>query len=128
MVYPSIMNNKKMTKGLFFIVVLSAVVYGIGMNENVQGEVKATLIIERCEIHCKATLPAGSTVADLMKTCGVSFIDEGGFFTSIEGVSQDQTTQTYWMYYVNGEMAPVGARDYVVQDGDEITWNLESYS
>jgi hypothetical protein len=123
------MNRKNMGIGLLIMVVLAVIVYGMSTMKDGGGEVTATLTIETGESHsCEATLPAGSTVVDFMEECGVSFTDEGGFFTSIQDISQDEATQTYWMYYVNGEMAPVGAREYVVQDGDEITWKLESYS
>lgn len=129
MVHPSIMNREKLGITLIIIVGIALGMYGITTLQKNEGEVTARLIIENEEIcDYEATIPAGSTVVDLMKACGVSFIDEGGFITTIQGVSQDEGTQTYWIYYVNGEMAAVGARDYIIQDGDEVTWRLESYS
>lgn len=123
------MNREKLGIALIIIVGIALGMYGITTLQNREGEVTARLIIENEEIYdYEATIPAGSTAVDLMKACGVSFIDEGGFITTIQGVSQDEGTQTYWIYYVNGEMAAVGARDYMIQDGDEITWRLESYS
>ncbi|MBU7043414.1 MAG: DUF4430 domain-containing protein [Theionarchaea archaeon] len=123
------MNQKKIGIGLICVVVLVFIAYGITTMQKGEGEVTATLVIKNGGTHTyEATLPAGSTVVDFMEACGVSFTDEGRFFTSIQGISQDEATQTYWMYYVNGEMAAVGARDYILQDGDEVTWNLESFS
>ncbi|MBU7032061.1 MAG: DUF4430 domain-containing protein [Theionarchaea archaeon] len=123
------MNREKLGITLIIIVGIALGMYGITTLQKNEGEVTARLIIENEEIcDYEATIPAGSTVVDLMKACGVSFIDEGGFITTIQGVSQDEGTQTYWIYYVNGEMAAVGARDYIIQDGDEVTWRLESYS
>jgi len=129
MVYPSTMNREKIGIGLIVVAGVVLGIYGITSLQDAEGEVTARLTIENDGIHeYEATVPAGSTVVYLMRACGVSFIDEGGFITSIEGVSQDEGTQTYWIYYVNGEMAAVGARDYGVQDGDEVTWRLESFS
>ncbi len=93
-----------------------------------EGNVKATLIIENGERKvCEVSLAAGSTVFDLMTACGVPFEEEGGFVTSINGVSQDASAGLYWLYYINGEFAQVGAAEYIVQEGDEITWKLESF-
>lgn len=51
---------------------------------------------------------------------------EEGFITSIEGVSQNEEEGKYWMYYVNGEMAEVGAQDYKLEPGDEVTFDLQA--
>lgn len=53
--------------------------------------------------------------------------EEGGMVTSINGVSQDPTTQTYWMYKVNDKMAEVGAEELEVQEGDTIEFYMESF-
>jgi hypothetical protein len=31
----------------------------------------------------------------------------------------------YWAFYVNGQMAQVGANDYATKDGDKIEWKFE---
>lgn len=51
---------------------------------------------------------------------------EDGFITSIEGVSQDEENGKYWMYEVNGEMAEVGAQEYELSPGDEVTFDLQA--
>lgn len=53
-------------------------------------------------------------------------IDNEGFITSIAGYEQDKEANAYWLYEINGEMAQIGAAEYVLEDGDEITWNLKS--
>ena len=35
--------------------------------------------------------------------------------------------EKYWMYYVNGEMAMVGAAEYVVQTGDVLEFKFEGF-
>lgn len=52
---------------------------------------------------------------------------EEGFITAIEGYEQDDAEGLYWMYYVNEEMAPVGAADYIPEEADVIEWKLEKF-
>lgn len=42
----------------------------------------------------------------------------GAFVECINSICSDNNN--YWMYYVNGEMAPVGAGDYSVRNNDTI--------
>lgn len=49
--------------------------------------------------------------------------DFGVFVTEIDGVKN--ASDTFWMFYVNGEMAPVAADKYVTKDGDRIEWRYE---
>ncbi len=50
-----------------------------------------------------------------------------GMGTLIEkiGEFQNGTDGKYWMYYVNGELALVGADAYVMQEGDSIEWKFK---
>lgn len=48
-----------------------------------------------------------------------------GMMTELEGISQDESANQYWMYYVNDEMADVGIGDYVPKDGDKIEFRFE---
>lgn len=50
-----------------------------------------------------------------------------GFISAIEGYEQDDAEGLYWMYYVNEEMAPVGAADYIPEASDAIEWKLEKF-
>ncbi len=119
-------RNKFIVAGIMAVVIVVAILIGATRDYG-QGEIKATLIIENSGIECETVLSAGSTVFDLMTACKVPFEEEGGLVTSINGVSQDPSASKYWMYYINGELAPVGAGDYIVQNGDEIVWKLESF-
>lgn len=51
--------------------------------------------------------------------------DEDGFITAINGYEQDEDANKYWLFDLNGEMAPVGAQDLVLSDGDVVDFNLE---
>ncbi|WP_226034648.1 DUF4430 domain-containing protein [Aquibacillus saliphilus] len=68
----------------------------------------------------------GAVLMDVMKD---NFDVEGtdqGFITSIEGISQDDESGKYWMYSINGEMPTVGANEYELEVGDQITFDLQA--
>lgn len=51
--------------------------------------------------------------------------DFGVFVEEINGVKNGDKKNFYWMYYVNGESASVGASQYTLQSGDVIEWKFE---
>lgn len=53
--------------------------------------------------------------------------EEDGFITAIEGIPQVEEDNTWWMFEVNGEMPQVGANEYIVQDEDEVVWELTAF-
>ncbi|WP_265521408.1 DUF4430 domain-containing protein [Oerskovia flava] len=73
----------------------------------------------------------GSTALELLleadPSAEVSGEGENAFVTGIDGVSADPDGE-FWALYVNGEMATVGAGSLDTEDGDEITWKLETFT
>ncbi|WP_077621690.1 DUF4430 domain-containing protein [Sediminibacillus massiliensis] len=67
----------------------------------------------------------GDILLDVMKE-NFEVEESDGFITSIEGVSQDEEAGKYWMYYVNGEMAEVGANEKELSPDDEVTFDLQA--
>jgi len=49
----------------------------------------------------------------------------GNFITEING--KYGTPGKYWIYYVNNKKASVGVSNYILKDGDIITWSQEGY-
>ncbi|KAA0550310.1 DUF4430 domain-containing protein [Bacillus sp. BGMRC 2118] len=49
----------------------------------------------------------------------------GKMITSIDGLKAEGTY--YWAFYVNGEMASVGAEGYELKPGDKVSFNYESW-
>lgn len=47
----------------------------------------------------------------------------GTFVDSIN--SQATTSDSFWIFYVNGEMATVGPDQYTCKDGDKVEWRFE---
>ncbi len=74
---------------------------------------------------------AGKTALELLleldPSAEVSGEGEMAFVTGINGRTADQAAQEFWSLSVNGEMAQVGAGSLVTEDGDVITWTLETW-
>ncbi len=54
-------------------------------------------------------------------------LDDVGMVVSIGGMKADSEKREFWGFYVNGEMAQVGAADYKTKDADIINWKIENY-
>ena len=48
----------------------------------------------------------------------------GEMVKTIDG--KTPTDKQFWGFYVNGEMAQVGAGDYITKASDKITWKIEN--
>jgi hypothetical protein len=69
----------------------------------------------------------GKTALDVLKSQyeveTQSFGDVGEFVSSINGVKPDSAH--FWAFYVDGEIAQVGAGSYVTKSSETIQWKLE---
>ena len=73
------------------------------------------------------TAKAGETVLDQLRDVAdieVSSSSYGDIVSSINGTNSGDDGK-YWLYYVNGEMANVGAAEYVTEGGELIEWKFE---
>lgn len=52
---------------------------------------------------------------------------DGTFITSIERVAASDEEKTSWMFFVNDEMATVGAAEYQLSPGDKVVFDLQSW-
>ncbi len=48
---------------------------------------------------------------------------DGAYVTSINNASN--TDQSFWIYYVNGQMSSIGPDQYNCKTGDKVEWRLE---
>ncbi len=55
----------------------------------------------------------------------VKWYSLGPFIDGIAGVNSDPARGLYWIYYVNGEYAEVGAGAYVLNGGETVLWRYE---
>lgn len=67
----------------------------------------------------------GAILLDVMKE-NYEIEEADGFITSINGQAQDEDAGKYWLFDLNGEMAPVGANETELQEGDLVEWKLEA--
>lgn len=69
---------------------------------------------------------SGNTVFDILnQTTIVVFTQHayGKFITSINGVDNNANANGhYWQYWVNDELAPVAADNFILADGDQVLW------
>ena len=49
--------------------------------------------------------------------------DLGAFVSSIDGTQN--SSDTFWMFYVNGKLSEVSADQYTTKTGDKIEWKYE---
>ena len=81
------------------------------------------------ERHVAEGTSALTVLTDAVGEHGIPFRTKeyAGMGTLVEKIGDDEngTGGKYWMYYVNGAFALVGADAYVVQEGDVVEWKFE---
>lgn len=70
------------------------------------------------------TFKDGDNLLDVMKA-NLQIEEKDGFVSSINGNAQDGAANKYWLFDVNGEMSPVGAKEVILKQGDVIDWKLD---
>ena len=48
------------------------------------------------------------------------------FVVAIAGVHEDPVARVYWQYWVNGELGPIAANKFQLQDNDTVEWRRQS--
>ncbi|API88873.1 hypothetical protein BKP56_06055 [Marinilactibacillus sp. 15R] len=81
--------------------------------------------IDESKINKTVELSADTSLLNAMRE-QYDVKDEEGYITSIEGYEQSQEKNAYWLYEINDEFAQVGAAEYILEDGDVISWELET--
>lgn len=90
---------------------------------------KATFVIKESDDKVsqkEVTFTQDQTVMEVMKK-EFKIEETDGFITAIDGVSQDEASKTYWMYNVNGELAPKGAAETKLSAGDTVEFYLQKF-
>src|SRR5690625_3779924 len=131
---------------LMFAVVLSTVVLtGCGAtnndstNNNNQSEVNSNEVNEEViqviisndeedEIFSEKEIEIkeGDILLDVLNE-NFDIDEEGGFINGVDGVVAEEDEQKFWAIIVNGEMAEVGAGEFELSPGDEVTLDLQSW-
>ncbi|MCX6764707.1 MAG: DUF4430 domain-containing protein [Candidatus Nealsonbacteria bacterium] len=80
------------------------------------------------------SVPEKSTVYELMDLLkargdfsfqGKDFSGLGFFVEEINGIKNNPSGKTYWIYYVNDKSAQVGISNYTLKPNDVINWKYE---
>ncbi|MFX3622659.1 MAG: DUF4430 domain-containing protein [Ectobacillus sp.] len=69
----------------------------------------------------------GENLLTIMKE-NFKVVEDKGFVTSIENISQDAAANKYWLFEINGKPVPKGAQDVVPKNGDTVVWKLDKVS
>jgi hypothetical protein len=90
-----------------------------------QGEIFATdgSAIELSAPTVLAALEAASRKGDFYYR-----VQATSFGPFIDQIGRNPSSETrFWVFTVNGEFAPVGAADFVLEDGDRVLWYLAPF-
>jgi ABC-type phosphate/phosphonate transport system substrate-binding protein len=122
---------KKVVLGLIsFLAVLFLAACGSSSQTAVEQEeqFQATLVVDFGDKvdSQEISFEQGDTVMDILEE-HFEVESEAGMVTAIDGVSQDAAANTYWMYDINDELAPKGAEEMTISEGDTITFYLETF-
>lgn len=72
------------------------------------------------------TFKEGDNLLDVM-AAQLQIVEKDGFISSINGIEQEPANNKYWLFDVNQEMSPVGAKEVFLKQGDVIDWKLEAF-
>jgi len=98
------------------------------LNENIKN---VSTILQVIDKSYSVKTEEGVSVYDVMKDAendgfsfeGKEYPSMGFFVEKINGIKNGE--KGYWIYYVNGIKASVGISNYIIKDGDIISWKFE---
>ena len=101
------------------------------------GNIQVTLVIDSGvrKLEFPMEVEEDSTVFELLEKAssehGFSFgysnnASYGVFVEELDGVKNSPRASKYWMYYVNGSYAGLGASSQILSKGDVILWHYET--
>lgn len=80
-------------------------------------------ILKETEYTFDGEVDAFTALTEIIVENNIPFVHNGGYVTGIGGLhAMDAGENSGWMFQVNGELASVGAQDYILQDGDALVW------
>ncbi len=103
---------------------------------NNPAEEKIKVVMSINGVKYEAEVKAGGSVYDLMNLLktenkinffGKNYSDLGFFVEEIENIKNNPAGAN-WIYYVNGQPAPVGVSYYLIKANDIIEWKYEAKS
>lgn len=98
-------------------------------------KIKVSLVVDKGS--SSKTYPTdvkeGETVFDVLKTASSKYgfslkytnYSYGVFIEEIDSLANNPANSMYWLYYMNGKLASLGASAQKVKEGDDILWKYE---
>ncbi|WEL46753.1 DUF4430 domain-containing protein [Enterococcus casseliflavus] len=88
----------------------------------------ATIVIQNQEAVTskEVTFRENESLLEVMKE-NFAIKEKDGFITSIDGISQDQKANLFWVYTVNDEMTDKRAQALFLKNNDTITFDLKAF-
>lgn len=129
-------RNNRFISVTVLLVIIGLSTWGVAAYQTSQSDSAPTQDIS---IQTPADTKAGRTELSYQATPGITSLEQlkqeagdvittqskyGELVDSIEG-HKGGTDGKYWSFYVNGEMAQVGAGSYMQQEGDLIEWKFQ---
>ena len=97
----------------------------VRIHENHTSNVELTIDYGNTTQHMFSSL-SGTTVFDILNQTSIitfSHYTYGKFINSINGIENNANNNGYyWQYWVNDELAPIAADNYILSNGDQVLW------
>lgn len=134
------MQTRPFLISILLAVAAGALIIGVYM-AGPQGNSEHTPVSHSVDTNAEASVAAlqdeflysgeeGKTALELLQEKTAVEMNGSGemaFITSINGRRADDGAREFWSFWVNGEMAQVGAGSYVTKDDDIIEWKIATY-
>ena len=91
-----------------------------------QGTAKIVIQNQEAVTSKEVTFRENEALLEVMKE-NFAIKEKDGFITSIDGISQDQKANLFWVYTVNDEMTDKGAQALILKNNDTITFDLKAF-
>lgn len=121
-----------MKKTLLLVIVLIFMTSTIGCSKDLETE-ESNIILSRDFGYKKVydqnlNFTKGTTVMELMKN-NLDVQIENGFIDSINGIKSKYSEENKlgWFYYINGNLAQVGPKNYYLNSGDDVLWDYHTW-
>ncbi len=123
------MNLLRVAVAVAAISILVALLVWYPQPQRDEGEAKIIISLNfGQEVLKERTVKAGQSALEALKeVANVSTSYGGGFVSGIDGINSDPSEKKDWFYYINGFLANVGAKDYVLRDGDVMRWDYHAW-
>lgn len=100
---------------------------GQGVTNNSQQQAELQPVAEQNENLVSFTAEAGKTILEQLQAKATVVVKESSFGPYVDGINGKAggTDGKYWTFYIDGQMAQVGAGEYVASGGELIEWKFE---